>query len=183
MLLPYLRIKLLNGTDMKMMKIVCLVVALMAGAACVSAQNQKGGQQPGDMAKQRAEEMKKELNLTDKQYTELYTLFQTEEKERSSKMKNMQPPTEDGQLGASQKAKDQQRQKSQNTKSKNSASTTEGRPEPPQMNAEMETQMKKEMEQRDAKVKKILTADQYAKWQKSEANRRPQGNGKKEASK
>ncbi len=169
------------------MKTVCLTIALMIGATCVSAQ--KGGQQPGDMAKQRAEEMKKELNLTDKQYNELYSLFQSEEKERSSKMQGMQPSGEDGQTGASKQAKEQKgntkEQKAQNSKKTNSknANATEGKPERPQMSAEMEAQMKKDMEQRDAKVKKILTTEQYNKWKKSEANRQPQQNGKKAASK
>ena len=142
------------------MKKIFLTMFALLSMTAMMAQNDKSDKKapkeptPEEMTSR----MAKDLDLTDAQKTKVLAL-NTEYKDMfkgGPRMGGPRGPKPDG---------------------KSEATDNQQRPERPQMTDAQKAEMKKHMEQRkayDTKLKSILTADQYKKWQKQQ-KRGPKG--------
>ena len=149
-----------------------LAVCLLCGLVCTQAQEQEKKQLPREVpspekaARKMTDRMKEELQLTDKQYDKLYKLNLKEQQEHFATMtergNGQRPlmgsrpgrggarPPMDGGMGPGMGG---------------------GRPpmgapgERPVMEKDNVEKMQKAAAKKEKKIKKILTAEQYAKWQ------------------
>ena len=134
-----------------------LAVCLLCGLVCMQAQEQEKKQLPREVpspekaARKMTDRMKEELQLTDKQYDKLYKLSLKEQQEHFATMAERgsgQRPSMGGRPGMGG-----------------------GRPpmgvpgERPAMGKDIVEKMQKAAAKKKKKIKKILTAEQYAKWQ------------------
>lgn len=134
------------------MKKVFLTMVTLLSMTAMMAQNDNKGEQkaPKQLTpEERTEKMAKHLDLTPEQKTKVLALNKEyQDIQKGPRMGGPRPP-----------------------KSKNDAQTgaTEQRPERPQLTDEQKAEMKKQMERRrefNDKLKEILTAKQYEKFQK-----------------
>lgn len=136
-----------------MKKIILTMVALLSMTAMMAQNDKKEGKahkQP--TAEEMVERMAKELNLTDDQKAKVLEL----NKEYKDVMRG--PGMGRGPRGGRGPRQDAE-----------TGATQQQRPERPQLTDEQKAEMKKNMEKRkeyDAKLKNILTEDQYKKLQK-----------------
>ena len=136
------------------------MIALLSITAVMAQNNDKKERKaPKEITpEQITDRMAKDLDLTDAQKTKVLAL-NTEYKDMfkgGPRMGGPRGPKPDG---------------------KSEATDNQQRPEHPQMTDAQKAEMKKHMEQRkayDTKLKSILTADQYKKWQKQQ-KRGPKG--------
>ena len=134
-----------------------LAVCLLFGLVCTQAQEQEKKQLPREVpspekaARKMTDRMKEELRLTDKQYDKLYKLNLKEQQEHFATMAERgsgQRPSMGGRPGMGG-----------------------GRPpmrvpgERPAMGKDNVEKMQKAAAKKEKKIKKILTTEQYAKWQ------------------
>ena len=153
-------------------KIIGLIALLAGMPFLLSAQEKNGSSLPREvpspekMAKRETDEMNKQLQLTEKQYKKIYELNLKEQKKRFSAMQNSerQEPPRGGRPGG-----------------------MDGRRppmmggEPPMMGGagpdrgghprggDKEEEIQKAMAAKQKKIKKILTTEQYEKWQEISA--------------
>ena len=145
-----------------MKKILLTMIALLSMTAVMAQNNDKKERKaPKEITpEQITDRMAKDLELTDDQKAKVLAL-NAEYKDvlRGPGMRGgHRGPRPDAQTGATQQNQQQ-------------------RPERPQLTDEQKAQMKQQMEKRkeyDQKLKSILTADQYKKWQKQQ-KRGPKG--------
>ncbi len=157
----------LKVSTMKMMKKTfgMLAVCLMCGATSLQAQEQNEGRpmppeaiSPEKAAEQMTELMNQELELTDKQYKKIYKLNLKEQENRASAMEGnggQRPPMPP--MGSSQDMGERR-----------PPMMGEGGMGPgmgPRMGQQTPEELKEEAEAKEKKLKKILTEEQYAKWQ------------------
>lgn len=131
-----------------MKKIVLTMVALLSMTAMMAQDNGKRERRAEPTAEEMTERMAKSLDLTADQKTKVLAL-NTEYKDvlRTPGMRAPRGPRPDGQTGATQQQQ---------------------RPQRPQLTDEQKAQMQQHMEKRkeyNEKLKAILTADQYKKYQ------------------
>lgn len=157
-----------------MKKIVLTMVALLSMTVMMAQNDKKEGKAPKQpTAEEMVERMAKELNLTADQKTKVLALNK-EYKDVMRGPRGPRGPRPDGETGATQQQKQQKQQKQQR----------------PEMTDEQKAEMQKHMEKRkeyDAKLKSILTDDQYKKYQQQHQRRggrhggpRPDGDSKKQ---
>lgn len=131
----------------------CLAAAILFALPLQAQENRNGDDEkerreprfreivsPEKSARQATNEMKRTLQLTDKQYDKIYKLNLKEEKARYKAM------------------------------SDNKKSQGYGRPDMGPSEEEIK-KMQKAAAKKEKKMKKILTAEQYAKWQETKAHR------------
>ena len=142
-----------------MKKIFLTMVALLSMTAMMAQNDKSDKKAPKEPTpEEMTARMAKDLNLTDDQKTKVLALNK-EYKDMfkgGPRMGGPRGPKPDGKSGATD---------------------NQQRPERPQMTDAQKAEMKKHMEQRkayDQKLKSILTADQYKKWQKQH-KRGPKG--------
>lgn len=162
------------------------VLGLLSAPAVAQTQNQPQQEQTGKRelpnpersARRETDRLKKDLNLTDKQYEKIYKLLLKEEKSRVENMtkgnmpsmpQGQRPPMPQGGMGG------------------NGGMNPPMGPPPMGGGApggfKPNDNMQQQMEQKDKKMKKILSAEQYEKWKTLQAERkdnkpgeRPDGN-------
>lgn len=142
-----------------------LAVCLLCGLVCTQAQEQEKKQLPREVpspekaARKMTDRMKEELQLTDKQYDKLYKLNLKEQQEHFATMTergNGQRPSMGGRPGMGG-----------------------GRPpmgapgERPAMEKDNVEKMQKAAAKKEKKIRKILTTEQYAKWQEMRQPQEP----------
>ncbi len=146
---------------MIMKKTILAIVALFAFAIGVSAQEQQGEPKrpegkfnKEEMVKHRVEGMVKELGLDDAQKTKLQKLF---EKQASKKGFGMPPRKPEG-----------------------APKDTVGMKRPSEKDMQkMREEMEKERAEFNAELKKILTSEQYTKYEELEKQRSKRGGGRR----
>lgn len=182
-----------------------LVACLLCGTFSVKAQEQKKEanqaqqelrevQSPEKAARRATERMRKELQLTDKQYEKIYKLNLKEEKKRFSAMSEMQtpegmdggqrpemgggrPPMEGGMDFGGPGGMGPGMGGGMGGRRPQMGGAPGGRR--PMMTQESAEDLQKAAAAKEKKIKKILTEEQFTKWQKmqqQEQPRRPEGN-------
>ncbi len=130
---------------------------------------------PEKIARKMTDDMNKELQLTEEQYNKLYDLYLKDQKEqlsnRQSGMRNTPPPPGGGGGGMGRPPMGGGRP----PMGGGHPPMMDGRrPEgPPPTDAESAEKQQKELKKREKKMRKILTEEQFEKWQTIEASRRP----------
>lgn len=116
---------------------------------------------PEKSAKRITEEMSKELNLTEKQYKKVYKLILKEQKSLiENRMGQMRPPMMPGNPGEGEMPM--------------MGMGPEGmsHPRPPRMDEDMAKELEKARQKKEKKLKKILTDEQYTRWQEIQLKRK-----------
>ncbi len=181
-------------------KTLCLFVGLLGAGVGALAQDQPTAAtdqkklprevpSPEKNARRMTDEMKRELKLTDKQYEKLYDLHLKEEKERFSAMQGQQqtgqrPPREGGPGGGGRPPM------GGGQPPMGGGGRPGGGGQPPAggfgqgesprapKDAPTDEERQKAMAARDKKIKKILTPEQYEKWETIEKKRVPAAGSK-----
>lgn len=120
---------------------------------------------PEKAAQRRTDEMDKALNLTEKQYKKIYKLFLKEEKEKVEAMMQRHPGGMDGQPPMGGRPPMGGGMPPQGGGFPGMGEFPEGM-SPEERMKEHAEKMQKEQEKREKKIRKILTEEQYATWQK-----------------
>lgn len=123
---------------------------------------------PEKSAKRITEEMVKELNLTEKQYKKVYKLILKEQKSLiENRMGQMRPPMMSGGEGEIPMM-------GQPGERPPMGMGPEGmsHPRPPRMDEDMAKELEKARQKKEKKLKKILTDEQYTRWQEIQLKRK-----------
>lgn len=146
-----------------MKKTLSILFAILM-AVTVNAQQGHEGQQgqrkqfdPTQMATRRAQQLKDSLGLSDKQYNQILTIYQDEAKEMQQMMEQRKSAKTDANTGASEQT------------------TTKKSDKKADKSKQGENPMKARQEAQDAKIKAVLTLEQYTKYQQMQKNRRRGG--------
>ncbi len=125
---------------------------------------------PEKSAKRITEEMAKELNLTEKQYKKVYKLILKEQKSLiENRMGQMRPPMMPGNPGEGEMP-----MMGQPGERPPMGMGSEGmsHPKPPRMDEDMAKELEKARQKKEKKLKKILTDEQYTRWQEIQLKRK-----------
>lgn len=125
---------------------------------------------PEKSAKRITEEMAKELNLTEKQYKKVYKLILKEQKSLiENRMGQMRPPMMPGNPGEGEMP-----MMGQPGERPPMGMGPEGmsHPRPPRMDEDMAKELEKARQKKEKKLKKILTDEQYTRWQEIQLKRK-----------
>lgn len=125
---------------------------------------------PEKAAKRITEEMSKELNLTEKQYKKVYKLILKEQKSLiENRMRPMRPPMMPGNPGEGDMP-----MMGNPGERPPMGMGPEGmsRPRPPRMDEDQAEALEKARKTKEKKLKKILTDEQYTRWQEIQLKRK-----------